>query len=57
MLTPLSRSVPAAPLLTVTFHPLVDEAIQQRATVVAEGGAGVCVDFKLVFASGILGGK
>lgn len=43
--------------LTVTFHPLVDEPIQQRAAVVAEGGAGVCVDFKFVFAPGILGGK
>lgn len=41
-------------VLTVTFHPLVDETIQQRATVVTEGGTAVCVDLKLVFAPGVL---
>ena len=41
--------------LTVTFHPLVDEAVQQRAAVVAEGGAAVRVDLELVLASGVLG--
>lgn len=34
--------------LTGAFHALVYEAIQQRAAVVAEGGAGVCVDLKRV---------
>lgn len=41
-------------VLTVTFHPLVDETIQQRTTVVTEGGTAVCVDLKLVFAPGVL---
>lgn len=41
-------------LLTVTFHPLVDEAVQQRSAVVAEGGTAVGVDLELVLASGIL---
>lgn len=41
-------------LLTVTLHALVDEAIEQRATVVTEGGAPIGVDLKLVFCSGIL---
>lgn len=47
----------AVPPLTVTFHPLVNEPVEQRPAVVTEGGAGVRVDFKLVFAPGILGGK
>lgn len=41
-------------LLTVAFHPLVDEAVKQRSAVVAEGGTAVAVDLKLVLASGIL---
>lgn len=41
-------------LLTVTLHPLVDETIQERATVVAEGGAAIGVDLKLVLGSGVL---
>jgi len=41
-------------LLTVTFHPLVDEAVQQRSAMVAEGGTAVAVNLKLVLASGIL---
>ncbi len=40
--------------LTVAFHPLVDEAVQQRSAVVAEGGTAVAVDLELVLASGIL---
>lgn len=40
--------------LTVTLHALVDEAIQQRAAVVTEGGAPVAVDLKLVLCPGIL---
>lgn len=40
--------------LTVTLHALVDEAVQQRATVVTEGGAPIGVDLKLVLRSGIL---
>ena len=40
--------------LTVTFHALVDEAVEQRAAVVAERGAAVRVDLKLVLASGVL---
>lgn len=43
-----------AEVLTVTFHPLVDESVQQGPTVVAEGGTGVGVDLKLVFAPGVL---
>lgn len=46
--------LPGDQVLTVTFHPLVDESIQQRSTVVTEGGAGVRVDLKLVFAPGVL---
>lgn len=42
------------PILTVTFHALVDEAVQQGSTVVAEGGAAVRVDLKLVLAPGVL---
>lgn len=34
--------------LTGTFHALVYEAIQQRATVVTEGGTGVSLDLKCV---------
>lgn len=41
-------------LLTLTLHPLVDETIQERATVVAEGGAAIGVDLKLVLGSGVL---
>lgn len=41
-------------VLTVTLHPLVDETIQQRSTVVTEGRAGVGVDLKLVLAPGVL---
>lgn len=44
-------------VLTVTLHPLVDESIQQRATVVTEGGTTVRVDLELVLASRILGDK
>lgn len=44
-------------ILTVTFHPLVDEAVQQRTTVVAEGRAAVRVNLELVFASGVLGNQ
>lgn len=40
--------------LTVTLHALVDEAVQQGATVVAEGGAPVGVDLELVLCSGVL---
>lgn len=40
--------------LTVALHALVDEAVQQRAAVVTEGGAPVAVDLKLVLCSGIL---
>lgn len=40
--------------LTVTFHALVDEAIEQRAAVVTEGWTSISVDLKLVFCSGIL---
>lgn len=41
-------------LLTVTLHPLVDETIQERATVVAESGAAIGVALKLVLGSGVL---
>lgn len=34
--------------LTGTFHALVYESIQQRSTVIAERGAGICVDLKCV---------
>lgn len=54
---PLLQAQPPVTSLTVTFHPLVNEPIQQRPAVVTEGGAGVRVDFKFVFAPGILGGK
>lgn len=40
--------------LTVTFHALVDEPVQQGPAVVAERGAGVRVDLELVFAPGVL---
>lgn len=40
--------------LTVAFHPLVDESIEEGATVVAERGTAVRVDLKLVLASGVL---
>lgn len=54
---PTLRPQPPVMSLTVTFHPLVNKPVQQRPAVVTEGGAGVCVDFKFVFAPGILGGK
>lgn len=41
-------------VLTVAFHPLVEETVQQRSTVVTEGRAGVGVDLKLVLAPGVL---
>lgn len=47
-------SLPGDQVLTVTLHPLVDESIQQRSTVVTKGGAGIGVDLKLVFAPGVL---
>lgn len=53
----LLQARPPVTSLTVTLHPLVNEPIQQRPAVVTEGGAGVRVDFKFVFAPGILGGK
>lgn len=34
--------------LTGTFHALVDESVEQRTTVVTEGGAGVGVDPEVV---------
>lgn len=43
--------------LTVTFHPLVQEPVEQRPTMVTEGGAPIGVDLELVLASGILEGK
>ena len=52
---PLLQLQPPVTSLTVTFHPLVNEPVQQRPAVVTEGGAGVRVDFKFVFAPGILG--
>lgn len=39
---------------TVAFHALVDQPVEERATVVTEGRAGVCVDLKLVLAARIL---
>lgn len=39
---------------TVTFHALVYQPVEEGAAVVAEGGAGVRVDFKLVFTTRIL---
>lgn len=42
---------------TVTFHALVYQPVQEGAAVVAEGGAGVSVDLKLVFTTRILQGK
>ena len=54
---PTLRPQPLVTSLTVTFHPLVNKPVQQRPAVVTEGGAGVRVDFKFVFAPGILGGK
>lgn len=40
--------------LTGTFHALVYEAVQQRATVVTEGGTGVGVDLKGVLTLQVL---
>ncbi len=40
--------------LTVALHALVDEAVQQRAAVVTEGGAPIGVDLELMLRSGIL---
>lgn len=42
---------------TVAFHALVYQAVEERATVVTEGWAGVRVDLKLVFAARILSNK
>ena len=42
---------------TVTSHALVYEAVEQRATVVAEGRAGVGVDLKLVLRPWVLQGR
>lgn len=42
--------------LTVALHSLVDESVQQGAAVVAEGRAGVRVDFELVLAPWVLEG-
>lgn len=39
---------------TVAFHALVYQPVEERATVVTEGWAGVRVDLKLVFAARIL---
>ncbi|KAK2097717.1 hypothetical protein P7K49_023168 [Saguinus oedipus] len=50
----ISRCPQREKVLTVTFHPLVDESIQQRPTMVTKRGAGVRVDLKLVFAPGVL---
>lgn len=41
-------------LLTVTLHALVDEAIEQRAAVIAKRRAPVGVDLELMLRSGIL---
>lgn len=40
--------------LTGTFHALMYEAVEQRPTVITEGGTGICMYFKLVFALEIL---
>lgn len=40
--------------LTGTFHALMYEAVEQRPTVITEGGTGVCLYFKLVLALEIL---
>lgn len=40
---------------TVTSHALVQEAVEQRATVVAEGRTGVGVDLELVLRPRVLG--
>lgn len=42
---------------TVTFHALVYQPVEERATVVTERRARVRVDLKLVFAAGILGNE
>lgn len=39
----------------LTSHPLADQAVQQRPTVLAEGGPPVAVDFKLVLVLGVIG--
>lgn len=39
---------------TVAFHALVYQPVEERATVVTEGRAGVRVDLKLVLAARIL---
>lgn len=44
-------------VLTDALHALVYEAVEQRAAVVAERGAGVCVYFELVFALQVLTGS
>ena len=35
-------------VLTITLEPLMKETIQQRSTVVTEGGAAIGVNFELV---------
>ena len=40
--------------LTVTFHPLVDQSVEQGPTVITEGRASIRVDFELVLASRVL---
>jgi len=40
--------------LTATFHALVYESVEQRATVVAEGGTGVRLDLKHVLSLQVL---
>ncbi len=43
--------------LTVALHALVDEAVQQRAAVVTEGGAPIGVDLELMLCPRVLEGK
>lgn len=50
------KHIPAVCIHTVAFHALVYQPIQERATVVTKGGAGVGVDPKLVFTTRILRG-
>lgn len=41
-------------LLTIAFHALVDQAIEQRAAVIAERWAGVGVSLEAMLVPGIL---
>lgn len=43
--------------LTGTFHALVHQPVEERATVVAEGGAAVAVQTELVLVARVLGGR